>query len=109
VGDGAWRPLKKATDAAIEEKEGVGRAVLHRQGFGGARKSCPNNFLLQNQTARERAVLQHVANRFFGIQGEGFDAVAADISPDPDKQYLAKKGQDQAANALVKTHKLQLR
>ena len=87
----------------------MGRAVLHRKGFGGARKSCTDNFLLQNQAARQRAVLQHVANRFVGIQGEGFNAVAADISPDPDKQYLSEKGQDQAANALVKTHKWQLR
>ena len=93
----------------MEKKEGVGWAIFHWECFGGARQSRPDDFLLENQTAGKGAVLQHVADRFVGIQGEGVNAVAADIGPDPDEQYLAEKGQDQAANALVKTHKVQLR
>lgn len=106
---GSLAASEKTANPAVEKKEGVGWAVLHRQGFGGAWQPCPDDFLLQNQAARKRTILQNVANRFIRIQGEGVNAVAADICPDPDEQYLAEKGQDQAANALVKTHKVQLR
>ena len=74
---------KQAANAFVKEEKRMRGPILHRQGVGGAGQPCPDDFLLQHQAARQRAVLEHVTDGLVRVQPEGFQGIATDISPDP--------------------------